>query len=139
MPEGSATLRVLVTTALGAYPVEGALVTVSTPADENGERTLLHAVVTDRSGLTPPLALATPARAQSLTPGQPKPFSEYTVEVVADGYTPVSALRIAMFDGQPALLPVLLTPESELGTQTEQTPFSITNTGDPQSLYPETP
>ena len=55
-------LRVAVTTALGAQPLENALVTVSTAPDENGTRTLLYAVRTDRDGMTPPMTLAAPPR-----------------------------------------------------------------------------
>ena len=44
-------LRVAVTTALGAQPLENALVTVSTAPDENGTRTLLYAVRTDRKSV----------------------------------------------------------------------------------------
>ncbi|RHS79388.1 hypothetical protein DW923_13435, partial [Butyricicoccus sp. AM42-5AC] len=61
-------LRVAVTTALGAQPLENALVTVSTAPDENGTRTLLYAVRTDRDGMTPPMTLAAPPRSASLAP-----------------------------------------------------------------------
>ena len=66
-------LRVAVTTALGAQPLENALVTVSTAPDENGTRTLLYAVRTDRDGMTPPMTLAAPPRSASLSPGQVTP------------------------------------------------------------------
>ena len=56
-------LRVAVTTALGAQPLENALVTVSTAPDENGTRTLLYAVRTDRDGMTPPMTLGHALRA----------------------------------------------------------------------------
>lgn len=61
-------LRVAVTTALGAQPLENALVTVSTAPDENGTRTLLYAVRTDRDGMTPPMTLAAAAAAALRSP-----------------------------------------------------------------------
>ena len=66
-------LRVAVTTALGAQPLENALVTVSTAPDENGTRTLLYAVRTDRDGMTPPMTLAAPPRSASLSPVRSRP------------------------------------------------------------------
>ena len=50
-------LRVAVTTALGAQPLENALVTVSTAPDESGSRQLLYSVRTDSGGMTPPMTL----------------------------------------------------------------------------------
>ena len=62
-------LRVAVTTALGAQPLENALVTVSTAPDENGTRTLLYAVRTDRDGMTPPMTPRRPPRPRACTSG----------------------------------------------------------------------
>ena len=50
LTNGTAELRVLVTTALGALPLENAIVSVSTVPDESGMRTLLHSVTTDSGG-----------------------------------------------------------------------------------------
>lgn len=139
MPEaadGTAILRVVVTTALGALPLEGASVSVSTAADAAGERTLLYSVRTGQNGMTPPMELATPSRASSMTPGGIQPFSLYTVEIEREGYTPVAALHVAMFPGIPAVLPVAMTPltENEPTGETE-----LTVTGDPQALYQTEP
>ena len=51
LTDGTAELRVLVTTALGALPLENAIVSVSTVPDESGMRTLLHSVTTDSGGI----------------------------------------------------------------------------------------
>lgn len=134
MPQNeTAVLRVLVTTALGAFPLEGASVTVSTPANAAGERTLLYAVRTDQGGLTPPMALPTPPRADSMTPnGSGQPFSVYTVEITREGYTPQSTLNVAMFSGVPAVLPVALTPLPE-NAPNAQSDFHAPD--GPQALY----
>ena len=130
--DGSAVLRVVVTTALGALPLEGASVTVSTAADEAGTRELLYAVTTDSGGMTPPMTLSTPPRANSLSPDSGLPYAVYTVEVSHPGYTPVSALHVTMFSRVPAVLPVPLTPlpENQSAGQTD-----LTATGQPQVLY----
>lgn len=109
----TAVLRVAVTTALGAQPLENALVTVSTAPDENGTRTLLYAVRTDRDGMTPPMTLAAPPRSASLAPGQVTPYALYTVEAVREGFVPLTALHVTLFAGVPAVLPVALTPLPE--------------------------
>lgn len=129
--ENTAELRVAVTTALGALPLEGASVTVSTIANKRGERTLLYTVETDSNGITPSMTLDTPPRANSLTPGGGLPYSLYTVEISQPGYTPVTALRIYMFAGIPAILPVALTPLPE-NAPTGET--DLTATGDAETL-----
>ena len=81
----SAVLRVVVTTALGALPLAGASVTVSTAADQPGERTLLYSVRTDQNGMTPPMELSTPPLSNSMTPDSGTPNSLYTEEVAKEG------------------------------------------------------
>ena len=108
LTDGTAELRVLVTTALGALPLENAIVSVSTAPDDTGMRTLLYSVTTDSGGMTPSMILTTPPRSNSLSPGSGPPFAVYTVEISAEGYTPLTALHIAMFSGVPTMLPVAL-------------------------------
>lgn len=131
MADDTSTLRVLVTTALGAYPLADAAVTVSTLPDAAGERTLLYSVMTDRSGLTPRMTLSTPPRASSLSPGNGDPYALYTVEVSRAGFTPQTALSVAMFADVPALLPVALTPLPE---STPLAPPELTAQGNTQAL-----
>ena len=134
--DGTAELRVLVTTALGALPLENAIVSVSTVPDDTGMRTLLYSVTTDSGGMTPSMILTTPPRSNSLSPGSGPPFAVYTVEISAEGYTTLTALHIAMFSGVPTMLPVALTPlaENQSFAQTD-----LTATGAPQALDPELP
>ena len=90
LTDGTAELRVLVTTALGALPLENAIVSVSTVPDETGMRTLLYSVHADSGGMTPSMILTTPPRGNSLSPGSGPPFAVYTVEISAEGYTPLT-------------------------------------------------
>lgn len=130
--EDSAMLRVVVTTALGALPLADASVTVSTAADAAGERQLLYSVRTDAGGMTPPMELPTPPRANSMTPDGGLPYAVYTVEVAREGYTPQTALNVTMFSGVPAVLPVALTPLKENASSGAG---NLTATGEPQVLY----
>ena len=123
LTDGTAELRVLVTTALGALPLENAIVSVSTVPDETGMRTLLYSVTTDFGGMTPSMVLTTPPRSNSLSPGSGPPFAVYTVE-------------IAMFSGVPTMLPVALTPLKE---NQSFAPTDLTATGAPQTLDPALP
>ena len=102
------------------------------PRDAAGGRTLLYAVSTDADGLTPPLPLDAPPRADSLSPAGGPPYALYTVEVTHPGYTPRTALHVAMFAGVPAMLPVVLTPLEE---NQPAAPTDLTAAGDPQALY----
>ena len=63
-----------------------------------------------------------------------KPGDE--VEISAEGYTPLTALHIAMFSGVPTMLPVALTPLKE---NQSFAPTDLTATGAPQTLDPALP
>lgn len=130
----TAVLRVAVTTALGAQPLENALVTVSTAPDESGSRQLLYSVRTDSGGMTPPMTFSTPPRENSLSPDGGVPYVLYTVEAALDGYVPLTALHIALFSGVPALLPVALTPLPEYESTA---PAELTSDGQTQVLSSE--
>lgn len=104
-------LQVRVSTEDQAVPIEGAVVTVSHNSD-NGV-VLDRTFVTDNSGLTPLIDLATKDRALSLTPGNPSPFSEYTVQVVADGYYTKRFERIPIYGGVTAIQSVSMIPLPE--------------------------
>lgn len=133
MPDSnSAELRVFVTTALGAYPLENASVRVSTAPNALGERTLLYAVSTNRGGMTPPMELSTPPRANSQTPDGGQAFTPYTVEVNRQGYVPVAALNITMFPNISTVLPVSMIPLAE--NEVISTETILTATGDSQTL-----
>ena len=70
LTDGTAELRVLVTTALGALPLENAIVSVSTAPDDTGMRTLLYSVTTDSGGMTPVHDTDNAAAQQLAEPGQ---------------------------------------------------------------------
>ena len=90
-------------TALGAFPVPNALVTVS------GDSGVIAVLETGRDGRTPALALPTPILAESFTPGT-IPYALYTVDTSADGFYPTQSLDVAVYPGITSLQRVELRP-----------------------------
>ncbi len=102
-------LVVNVRTAGGALPVEGATVTVYSGGDSSGEP--IARLRTDRSGLTETITLAAPPRRLSMQPGEGlKPYAEYTVVTVAEGFTPVTNVNLPLYSGVLSIQPVELVP-----------------------------
>ena len=81
-------LKISVTSEITAYPVEDALISISyTGVPEN----TLEEVRTDRSGMTESVELSTPPLEYSLDPENViQPYSEYTLNISAPGFEPVS-------------------------------------------------
>lgn len=104
-------LLVQVFSARGVLPVEGATVTVS--GTENGKPVLYHTVFTDRSGLSPLMALPAVSAQLSMRPGVYQPYTTYTVRVQKDGFYPVENTRVPIYEGIVARQPVNLVPLPE--------------------------
>ena len=92
---------VRVTTARGAIPLEGALVTVSnySPEFESGRGDVIAVYKTDRSGVTEKFSLPAPPRALSMSPGNGKSYQTYNISVAKDGYYSQSYINAPVFDG----------------------------------------
>ena len=129
---GSGFLRVIVQTAGGALPVEGASVDIYGSDRGNGNTGLLYSLQTGIDGLTPPVELPAPPRAESLTPGTPTPFARYNIEVRKEGYNGVTNLGAPVFDGIVSAQPVLLIPTVQ-GDATEERIVESPETGN--ALY----
>ena len=118
IPSGEGYLIVQVSTAGGAIPLQGVIVTVRDYDPENGSDVgnVISSMVTDRSGKTPVLALPAPSRALSQAPGSAVlPYALYSVDVKTDRYYENFYANVPIFDGivavQPAVLQAL--PENE--------------------------
>ena len=78
-------LKVSVFTEDGTRPVENALVRISYTG-ESGQT--VEEVRTDSSGQTPTLELKTPPLEYSMEPVEQQPYSEYTIQIEAEGFEP---------------------------------------------------
>lgn len=105
------TLIVSASTACGALPVEGALVTIRGSAPANSG--VLSVVTTDRSGRTPRVTLPTPPAADSEKPGMEKPYATYNIEVEKDGFFHQSFTNVPLFANTTSIQPVNLYPLTE--------------------------
>ena len=76
-------LKVSVFTEDGMRPVENALVRISYTG-ESGK--IIEEVRTDSSGQTPVLDVKTPPLEYSMEPVEQQPYSEYTIQVLAEGF-----------------------------------------------------
>lgn len=92
---------VRVTTARGAIPLEGAIVTVSNyrPEFEGGRGDAIAVYKTNSSGLTERFQLPAPPRALSMSPGNGKSYETYNVSVTKDGYYQQYYINAPIFEG----------------------------------------
>lgn len=105
-------LQVWVNTRLQGRPIVGAKVSVSYSGDPQN---VIEEVRTDRDGRSPVLDLPTPPVEYSLEPNVNQPYSEYTVKVEAEGYSPVEVTGSELLSGQSSVQPVEmdeLTPDA---------------------------
>ena len=113
IPEGLGYLQLRISTAQGAIPLENAQVIVRESKERGGG--LVTVQVSDRSGLTPMIALPTIPRALSETPGTPHPFYVYLVDVSKEGYYTQYYQNVPVFDGISAVQSVEMIPLPQNG------------------------
>lgn len=106
-------LQINVTSLTGFFPVRNASITI---ADSRTPENIIEQVLTDESGQTQPIELPTPAFAYSQTPGQPKPYTDYNIEIQAEGYEPVRIIGSEVLPDALSIQPVSMRPL----TQTSQ-------------------
>ncbi len=90
-------LYVAAVTGNGAFPVEGAHVTVVQHLPD-GEQ-LVHLMITDESGETPVFPIPTPDASLSQTPGNSRPYVLCDIRIFARGYFRNEALNVPIFSG----------------------------------------
>ena len=111
---GTGYLIVHVTTARGAIPLEGALITIREYTDEEPPQgALVATLVSGADGNTELLPLPTHPKSESLSSGVAKPYSTYVAEVRLEGFSDQTFIGIPIFDGIVAIQPVNLVPLPE--------------------------
>lgn len=101
-----------------AFPVDGALVTVS-GRDKNGMSGVIYSLRTDESGATSAVALPAPERGLSLFPGLTStPYSLYDIKVTKNGFLDSENGSVQIFDGVRAIQGIRMIPQLYDGTGT---------------------
>ena len=100
-------LQVNVTANIGLIPIQNANITISYTGDPNNT---LETLTTDSSGQTDTVTLSAPPLDYSLTPNSPMPYSEYTLNVTAPGYEPVTVSGVEVLPDVTALQTIEMTP-----------------------------
>jgi len=102
------TIQISVVSSVGQVPVENAAVTISYTGDPGSP---LRVLTTDSSGQTPVTELPAPPLELSLQPeNEEQPYSEYNIEVTAEGYEPVLVSGSEIFAGELSLQPIRMNP-----------------------------
>ncbi len=118
-------LRVAARTGDGAFPVEGASVTIA--VRRNGTERLAYHLLTDDSGETPTVSMPAPPASLSQTPEDAQPFTIVDIRIFANGYFRAEMLNVPIFAGVTSLqtfqlipLPILMHEDMEtLSVSTE--------------------
>ena len=106
------TLRVSVVGTATRNPIRNAQITLSYSGEPG--RTL-EEVNTDESGNSETLTLDTPPLELSMEPQEEQPYAEYTIEVSAEGFRPVTISGIELMSGQASLQEVRMEEERTVG------------------------
>ena len=102
------TLEISVVSALGMSPIPGATVIISYTGDPDSP---LETLTTDESGQTPTISLHAPPRELSLSPDiTAQPYSEYNIQVTAEGFEPVLVSGSEILAGEFSLQPIRMNP-----------------------------
>ena len=105
---GTGYLIIKVSTARGAIPLEGASVNIRGATPENSD--IIYSLVSNADGLTPKIALPTPLRYLSESPGNIIPYALYNIDVFNDGYADLSFTNVAVFDSITSIQPAVMIP-----------------------------
>ena len=97
-------------------PVDNAKISVSYSGGPEGT---LEELRTDESGLTETVSLGAPPLEYSMEPSEQQPYSEYTIQVAAEGYRPVNISGIEIFSGETATQEVRMDAEEAAENQTD--------------------
>ncbi|MBQ8837048.1 MAG: hypothetical protein IJ002_06040 [Clostridia bacterium] len=111
----SGNLVVSVSTASGAIPVEGAIVTVRGGDMENSG--VITVMYTDRSGNTERITLPAPPASLSEAPGNISPYARYNLEIDKEGFNTRTFINVPIFSGTTSIQPVNLIPRTEFEGQ----------------------
>ena len=120
-------LEVVVKTANGALPIEGATVNIyeyTTRDEEARKGNLLFSLFTDENGKAPKVALPAKDKALSQSYGNKIPYAAYNILVTKDGFYDNSYINVPVFQGVTSIQPVSLIPLAEYANPQDDYPSS---------------
>jgi len=131
---GTGFLKVRVSAAREALPIENALVYISQSDDDNNG--VIYSLRTNNSGETETVSLGAPPASTGQAPGGRRPFSLYNVEVSKPGYYTVVGTNVPIFDGVVSVLPISFVPVAEFDELNADAPENIIYNNTPENnLY----
>lgn len=101
-------LRITLTSERTARPVEDARIEISTAGIPDQ---IIDILSTDSSGRSPEIDLETPPLEYSLEPESRQPYSEYDLQITAEGYESVTISGAQLLPGETAVQELALKPE----------------------------
>lgn len=101
-------LSIDVTSTIGLIPVKGASITITYKGEPEK---VVEVIQTDESGQTKPIELPAPDPEYSQEPSSPQPYSEYNIEIKAEGYQSITISGTEILPNVDAIQPVKLVPE----------------------------
>ncbi|MBE6644983.1 MAG: hypothetical protein E7612_06365 [Ruminococcaceae bacterium] len=103
------TLIINASSAGGSLPTTGTVIRILGGTEEN--RDIQYSVITDIDGVSERIALPTPSRTLSMSPGTAEPsYALYNIEVSAPGFYTKRIFNVAVFDGVETVQPVNMIP-----------------------------
>lgn len=103
-------LQITVNTELQNRPISGATVTIAYKGDPDS---VIEEVQTDISGQTGVIELPAPPLEYSLEPSENQPYSEYNIQISAEGFEPVSISGTEVLPDATSVQPVHMQPQEE--------------------------
>ena len=101
-------IKISVVSALGFIPIPNAIVTISYTGDPDSP---IETLTTDSSGQTPTIELPAPPVELSLdSTVSEQPYSEYNIQVTAEGYEPILVSGSEILADQLSLQPIRMNP-----------------------------
>lgn len=109
MPESSARggLQINVTSSAGRTPVPDATITISFTGIPNST---IEQLTTDASGQTETIEVPAPPQDYSMRPSMEQPYSEYNIEVRAQGYASLTVSGAQILPDVKSIQPIALSP-----------------------------
>ena len=102
------TLKVGITDRRTNNPIRDAKISISYTGEPNST---FEEVTSNASGMSEELTLDAPPLEYSMQPGEEQPFAQYTLQITAPGYRPVSVSGVQIFSAQLALQDVRMEEE----------------------------